>query len=145
MIDFISALSSVTSAASGTGAAAPNVVGNHMIQQGNGMSFSFELPKPVGGATPAQGTDAVSAFAPSTSTSGLSSADGGGTIVKMINSVNDYQASAGEKVRDVLMGGKTTLDEAMVASQESSVAFKLLAEMRNKAVDSYQEVMRMQI
>ena len=143
-MDFLAALSAVSSSAS-SGASpmgGANVVGNQVIQGGNGMKFSFELPKPVEGALPAQSADSV---VPAASTGDLSSADGGGTVVRMVNQVNDYQATAGAKIRDVLMGGKTSLDDAMVSSQESSVAFNLLAQVRNKTVESYQTIMQMQI
>ncbi|HEY8966585.1 MAG TPA: flagellar hook-basal body complex protein FliE [Candidatus Methylacidiphilales bacterium] len=141
-MDPVSSLSALASQAS-TAAPSGSVMGNHLVQQGNGMTFSFELPKAVGATPPAQGASALPA---AQSVSGVSSSDGGGTVVKMVNQVNNYQASAGEKVRDVLMGnGNATLDDAMVASQEAGVAFKLLAEVRNKAIDSYQEIMRMQI
>jgi flagellar hook-basal body complex protein FliE len=33
----------------------------------------------------------------------------------------------------------------MIASQESSVAFTLMVELRNKLVESYQELMRAQV
>ena len=141
-MDFVSALSAV-SPSGATSAPSGAVAGNQLLHQGNGMTFSFELPKPVEGAAPAQVTSEVAGSA--MATGALSSADGGGAVVRMISQVNDYQATAGAKIRDVLMGGKTTVDEAMVATQESGVAFKLLAEVRNKAVDSYQSIMQMQI
>ncbi|MFP4260488.1 MAG: flagellar hook-basal body complex protein FliE [Opitutales bacterium] len=46
---------------------------------------------------------------------------------------------------DALSGGSSTLHQAMIASQEASVSFSLLVEMRNKLLESYQELMRMQI
>ncbi len=144
-MDFVSALSAVSGSTPSVSGSAPSgaVAGSQLLHQGNGMTFSFELPKPVEGAAPAQGASEVAGSA--AATGALSSADGGGSIVRMISQVNDYQATAGAKIRDVLMGGKTTVDEAMVATQESGVAFKLLAEVRNKAVDSYQSIMQMQI
>lgn len=64
---------------------------------------------------------------------------------QMVRDVGTRQAAAGELVRDVLAGGATSPHQALVAMEEASVSFQLLAEMRNKFVESYQEVMRMQV
>ncbi len=45
----------------------------------------------------------------------------------------------------VLTGESTNLHQAMIAMQEANVAFTLMVEVRNKLVESYQEVMRMQV
>jgi flagellar hook-basal body complex protein FliE len=45
----------------------------------------------------------------------------------------------------VLTGETTNVHQAMIAMQESSVAFGLMVEVRNKLVDSFQELMRMQV
>ena len=39
----------------------------------------------------------------------------------------------------------TNLHQAMISMQEASVAFTLMVEVRNKLVESYQELMRMQV
>ena len=44
-----------------------------------------------------------------------------------------------------LKGGPTPVHEAMVATEEASLSFDFLAEMRNKVVDAYQQVMQMQV
>ena len=38
-----------------------------------------------------------------------------------------------------------TMHQAMIAMEEASVSFQLMAEVRNKLLESYQELMRMQI
>ena len=58
----------------------------------------------------------------------------------------DQKAKEAAAIRsDALSGGSSTLHQAMIASQEASVSFSLLVEMRNKLLESYQELMRMQI
>lgn len=69
----------------------------------------------------------------------------GQTLHQLVREVNARQTTAGALVRDVLAGGKTAPHEAVLAMEEASVSFQLLAEMRNKVVESYQEVMRMQV
>lgn len=45
----------------------------------------------------------------------------------------------------VLSGETSNLHQSMIAMQEASTAFSLMVEVRNKLVDSYQELMRMQV
>jgi flagellar hook-basal body complex protein FliE len=64
---------------------------------------------------------------------------------QMVLDVNAKQATAAQKVNDVLQGGPTPVHEAMVASEEASLSFEFLGEMRNKIVDAYNQVMQMQV
>ena len=40
---------------------------------------------------------------------------------------------------------KDVLHQSVIAMQEAGVAFQLMVEVRNKLVDSYQELMRMPV
>ena len=44
-----------------------------------------------------------------------------------------------------LAGQNVPLHQAMIAMEEASVSFQLMVEVRNKLLESYQELMRMQI
>lgn len=81
---------------------------------------------------------------PSSNISGGSST-WGHLVQEMVREVNEKQSAAGEKVRDVLSGGPTEVHDALIAVQESGVSFQMLAEIRNKFLESYQEIMRMQV
>ena len=63
----------------------------------------------------------------------------------MVREVKAKQAAATGSVAGVLSGDGTTLHEAMLASEEASLSFQLMVEVRNKVLDSYQELMRMQL
>lgn len=76
---------------------------------------------------------------------GASGADGGMSFGQMIADVNAKQAEAGEAMRDVMSGGPTPLHQAMIAVEEASVSFQLMVEVRNRLLESYQELMRMQV
>ena len=69
----------------------------------------------------------------------------GHMVQQMVMDVNAKQADAAQKVTDVLNGGPTPVHQAMVATEEASLSFEFLAEMRNKVVESYQTVMQMQV
>jgi flagellar hook-basal body complex protein FliE len=64
---------------------------------------------------------------------------------QMVSDVNAKQAAAGSAVEGVLTGQNMPLHQAMIAMEEASVSFQLMVEVRNKLLESYQELMRMQI
>jgi flagellar hook-basal body complex protein FliE len=64
---------------------------------------------------------------------------------QMVADVNAKQGMAGAAVEGVLAGQNVPLHQAMIAMEEASVSFQLMVEVRNKLLESYQELMRMQI
>lgn len=68
-----------------------------------------------------------------------------GVLEKMVNEVNNKQAAASQAVHDLQSGQAGSLHQAMIAMEEASVSFQLMVEVRNKVLESYQELMRMQI
>lgn len=59
--------------------------------------------------------------------------------------VSVKSAQAGEAVHGVLAGEGVPLHQAVIAAEEASVSFQLMVEVRNKLLESYQELMRMQV
>lgn len=82
---------------------------------------------------------------PSIAPSGTASDTFSTYLGRMVNEVNAQQAAAGEAVNGLLTGQNVPLHQAMIAMEEASVSFQLMVEVRNKLLDSYQELMRMQI
>ena len=62
----------------------------------------------------------------------------------LVSTVGSKQAEATAITRKVLLGDSDQMHQSVIAMQEASVAFGLMVEVRNKLVDSYQELMRMQ-
>jgi flagellar hook-basal body complex protein FliE len=81
-------------------------------------------------------------LSPASSTAAGSSFDG--FLGNMVSEVSAKQAAAGEAMKGV-MTGDMPLHKAMIAVQEASVSFQLMVEVRNKLLESYQELMRMQV
>lgn len=74
------------------------------------------------------------------------SADGFGQMLDgLVGTVVDKQAEANAVTRRVLLGDSGQLHQSVIAMQEAGVAFGLMVEVRNKLVESYQELMRMQV
>ena len=63
----------------------------------------------------------------------------------LVSTVETKQTEAAELTRKVLLGDSDQLHQSVIAMQEAGVAFSLMVEVRNKLVDSYQELMRMQV
>jgi flagellar hook-basal body complex protein FliE len=62
-----------------------------------------------------------------------------------VQEVSDKQAAAGQAVTGLLSGKNVSLHQAMISVEEASVSFQLMVEVRNRLLDSYQELMRMQV
>ena len=69
----------------------------------------------------------------------------GDVLNKFVSEVNDKQIASGQAVNDLLSGKDIPLHQAMIAMQEAGVAFQLMVEVRNKLLEGYQELMRMQV
>jgi flagellar hook-basal body complex protein FliE len=87
-------------------------------------------------------TTASPASAPETKPAGASFAS---LLGDMVQDVTTKQAVAKEAVTELLSGQKVPLHQAMIAMEEASVSFQLMVEVRNKLLESYQELMRMQV
>ena len=98
---------------------------------------------PISGVTAASSLTAVAR----TSASPAPTAADGFTdkIAGAMQSVSDSIADADGKVQDVAAGGDTPIHEMMVAQTKAQLNTELLVQMRNKAVEAYQEIMRMQV
>ena len=99
------------------------------------------------GADPAQGLEGISTDT-ATKAAGATSIQPNSFSSILENAVQDVNAkmqTADVEKAKVLSGDTSNVHQAMIAVQESSVAFSLMVEVRNKLVDSYQELMRMSV
>ncbi len=76
--------------------------------------------------------------------------DGAGTnfgdaITSMLNEASQAEHHADALATDVAVGGDTSVHELMVATTKASLSVDLLVQVRNRALEAYQEIMRMQI
>ena len=62
-----------------------------------------------------------------------------------IKDVDGLQTRRDEMVEDMITGKTTEVHDVMIAAKESQMAFELLMEIRNKLLESYQELMRMPV
>jgi len=69
----------------------------------------------------------------------------GSILGNLISDVNQKQKAADAAVDGLQSGSGVPLHQAVIAMEEANVSFQLMVEVRNKLLDSYQELMRMQI
>ena len=62
-----------------------------------------------------------------------------------IQQVEKYGNNAADQVQKFLSGESEELHSAAVAVQKADIAFELGMQVRNKVVQAYQEIMRMQL
>ena len=64
---------------------------------------------------------------------------------KMVSDVNAQQKISAQAVSALQSGQNVPLHQAVIAMEEANVSFQLMVEVRNRLMDAYQEIMRMQI
>jgi flagellar hook-basal body complex protein FliE len=62
-----------------------------------------------------------------------------------VNQTNGLQNQAEEAQKRLLIGESDDIHGVMIAMEKANMAFQLTLAVRNKVIDAYQEVMRMQI
>ena len=78
----------------------------------------------------------------SSGTNGPSFAD---TLAQSLDKVNTLQEKADVAIQDFITGDTRNIHETMLAVGKADLAFRLTMQVRNKMVEAYQEVMRMQV
>lgn len=66
-------------------------------------------------------------------------------LEKSVGEVNDLLRAADDKMDDLAVGRVENLHEAMIAFEKAETALKLLVQVRNKALEAYQQILQMQI
>ncbi|KAB2835871.1 MAG: flagellar hook-basal body complex protein FliE [Candidatus Brocadia sp.] len=67
------------------------------------------------------------------------------TLSSFLDEVNDLQTKANESIENLATGKVENVHEVMIAMAKAEVSFKFMMETRNKLVETYKEVMRMQV
>jgi flagellar hook-basal body complex protein FliE len=64
---------------------------------------------------------------------------------QMVQDVNAKQNVSNQALQDLQSGQNVSLHQTMIAMEEANVSFQLMVEVRNRLLESYQEIMRMQV
>jgi flagellar hook-basal body complex protein FliE len=93
---------------------------------------------PVGAPVPDDGGEIVGA----PRSSGL---DFAGWLQKSLTEANQQIAEADRQVARLAAGDSDNLHQVMIALEEAKLSFQLMVQVRNKLLESYQDILRMQI
>ncbi len=70
--------------------------------------------------------------------------DFGSLLTDLVERVDGLQKGANESIADVVTGKVTDVHQVAVKVQEAGVAFDLMLGVRNRLMDAYQELIKMQ-
>lgn len=67
------------------------------------------------------------------------------TLKDAVNNVNTLQKESDVKMQEIATGKNHNIPEVMISAEKADIAFKLMVQVRNKIIEAYQEVMKMQV
>jgi flagellar hook-basal body complex protein FliE len=100
------------------------------INSGAGMSKVF----------PANGTNGANGTKPA-----VQPGKSGNFFEELVGKVSDLQAQADGKIKNMVTGDSKELHEVMMAVEKANISFQFLTQVRNKALEAYQDIMKMQV
>lgn len=66
-------------------------------------------------------------------------------LLQEISAVNDKLVTAESALQDLATGKSSNVHHVMLALEEAKLSFQLLAQVRSKLLEGYQDILRMQI
>lgn len=66
-------------------------------------------------------------------------------LKKGLDNVNGMQIKANQDTQDFLTGSTTDIHQVVISTEEARISLQLAMQIRNKLMDAYQEISRMQI
>ena len=95
----------------------------------------------AGGARSAQNEQT----SPQVLETGESSKTFAATLKDAIGQVNELQKTADVKAHELATGRTDDIAGVMLAAEKADIALRTMVQVRNKIIDAYQEIMRMQV
>ena len=89
------------------------------------------LPAEIIGQTQSKGTAEASSFKE--------------LVNDYLNETNNVQLDAGEAIQKMAAGDVENIHDVMIAVEKGRLSLELVLEIRNKLLDAYRELMRMQM
>jgi flagellar hook-basal body complex protein FliE len=67
------------------------------------------------------------------------------TLTKSMEEVNEEQVKADQGIKDLIAGKSKNIHETMLQIQKAELSLKTMMQVRNKILEAYKEIMRMQV
>ncbi len=69
----------------------------------------------------------------------------GNVLTQAMQEIDHLQNESHQEIEKVLGGDITDVHSAMIAMQKADLSFQMMMQIRNKLVEAYHEIMRMQV
>ncbi len=66
-------------------------------------------------------------------------------LKSMVSETDHQQKNADLAMQQLHTGGEKNLHEAMISMEKADISMRYMIQVRNKAIEAYQEIMRMQV
>lgn len=67
------------------------------------------------------------------------------TLNEAINQVNELQKSSDKSMQELATGRTDNVADVMIAAERADIALRTMVQVRNKIIDAYQEIMKLQV
>lgn len=67
------------------------------------------------------------------------------TLKETISSVNELQKESDLKAQDLATGKTDDIASVMITAEKAEIALRTMVQVRNKIIDAYQDIMKMQV
>jgi flagellar hook-basal body complex protein FliE len=62
-----------------------------------------------------------------------------------VKKVNELQKQADAAIDDLIVGNSKDIAQTVITMEKAEIAFRLMTQVRNKIIQAYEEIMRMQV
>lgn len=69
----------------------------------------------------------------------------GAILSDAVNSVNAAQKESDFKMQEMATGKSQNIPDVMIAAEKADIQLRLMVQVRNKIIEAYQEIMKMQV
>ena len=66
-------------------------------------------------------------------------------LKESVEKVNELQKQADVAINDLVVGNNKDIVQTMITMEKAGISFRLMIQVRNKIVQAYEEIMRMQV
>jgi flagellar hook-basal body complex protein FliE len=67
------------------------------------------------------------------------------TLKAAVDNVNTMQKESDVKMQEIATGKNHNIPEVMIAAEKADISLRLMVQVRNKIIEAYQEIMKMQV